>query len=84
MSNHRITLHRIIVAVALKLARTLLERLRKTSWNIKTQFTHVSRHPGAWNQKNKYKNLGKTDYIIWSQILERNGVNVHQKLKKKK
>ena len=44
---HRIPLNEIIVALALKLARILLEILRKTSWNLSTQFTHMFRHPGA-------------------------------------
>ena len=66
---HRIPLHEIIVALALKLARILLEILRKTSLNFKTQFTHISRHPGAKNQ-NRNENLIYTDYIIWSQNLE--------------
>ena len=47
--GHRFPLHKIIVALALTLARTLLDRLRKT------QFTHVSRHPGALNQKQNFK-----------------------------
>ena len=33
---------------------------------------HDYRHPGAWSHPKKL-NLGKTDYIIWSQILTKKG-----------
>ena len=46
---------------------------------------HDSRHPGAWSHPKKL-NLGKTDYIIWSQILETGcscaSENFHKKSKK--
>ena len=64
--GHRLPLHKIIVALDLKLARILLERLRKTSWNL-----HMFLDILELRAKNKNDNLGKTDYIIWSQVLEK-------------
>ena len=44
----------------MKSARILLEILRKNCRIFKTQFTHVSRHPGVWSSnKNESLGLGK-------------------------
>ena len=45
--GHRFPFNFLIVVVALKTARTLLERFRSKSYDFNTQFTHVSRHSGT-------------------------------------
>ena len=40
-------------------ARTLLERLRKKNWNLKTPFTHGLRHFWSKTPKSKFKSIKK-------------------------
>ena len=40
-NSQKLPLRLIIVSLGLKSGRTLLERLRKKGWNLKTQFSQV-------------------------------------------
>ena len=51
--RHRFPLYYLNVVVDLRAARTLLERFRSKSYDVNTQFTHVSRHPGTLSFKQK-------------------------------
>ena len=57
-----IPLYQIIVALGLRLPRTLLKRLRNINLNVDTQFKHVSRHPSFSTPKHRMKQGKKTDY----------------------
>ena len=65
-----------------EISQNFIQEIEDISWNFKTQFTHVYRHPGA-QSNNKSVNFGKTDYIMQSQILEKVASNEPWKTFKK-
>ena len=46
-TSHRFPLYYLNVVLGLTAARTLLERFKSKSYNLSTQVTYVSRHPGT-------------------------------------